>query len=95
MCSRKIDQSHSRHVDPNPSSYERLFTEGVSSYRLQATGYRLPPSAYRLIYNSRVIALAQTAMTVATWLFIVGILGSLIVVVISFVEDLTQLFSKD
>lgn len=67
----------------------------MSSYRPPATGYRLPTAGCRLIYNSRVIALAQTAMTVATWLFIVGILGSLIVVVISFVEDLTQLLGKD
>lgn len=41
------------------------------------------------------IALAHTAMTVATWLFIVGILGSLIVVIISFAEDLTQLLGND
>lgn len=34
-------------------------------------------------------------MTVATWLFIVGILGSLIVVIISFAEDLTQLLGND
>lgn len=48
-----------------------------------------------LIYNATVIALAHTAMTFATWLFIVGMIGSLIVVVISFVEDLTQLLGKD
>ena len=83
-----IDQSHSRDADPNSSPYERLFTERVSSYRPPAT-------RYRLVYNSPVIALAQTAMTVATWMFIVGFLGSLIVVVISFVEDLSQLISKD
>jgi hypothetical protein len=42
-----------------------------------------------------VIALAKTAMSIATWLFFVGIIGSLIVVVISFIEDLTQLGGKD
>lgn len=47
------------------------------------------------VYNTRVIALAQTAMSVATWLFIVGICGSLIVILISFFEDLTELFGKE
>ncbi|HKR28394.1 MAG TPA: hypothetical protein VJS11_13115 [Acidobacteriaceae bacterium] len=41
------------------------------------------------------IALAKAAMNVATWLFIVGILGSFIVVLISFFEDLTELTGKD
>ncbi|HEV2277865.1 MAG TPA: hypothetical protein VGS02_06805 [Acidobacteriaceae bacterium] len=59
------------------------------------SSYRPPATGYPLVYNSPVIALAHTAMTVATWLFFVGILGSLIVVVISFVEDLSQLFGKD
>lgn len=41
------------------------------------------------------IALAKTAMSIATWLFFIGIIGSLVVVLISFVEDLTQLGGKD
>jgi O-antigen/teichoic acid export membrane protein len=42
-----------------------------------------------------VIALAKTAMSIATWLFFIGFVGSLIVVVISFIEDLSQLGGKD
>ncbi len=34
-------------------------------------------------------------MTVATWLFLVGGAGSLIVILISFFEDLTELFGAD
>ena len=34
-------------------------------------------------------------MALACWLFCIGFVGSLIVVLISFVEDLTQLTSKD
>ncbi len=34
-------------------------------------------------------------MQVLTWMFLVGMAGSLLVVVISFFEDLTQLVSKD
>lgn len=48
-----------------------------------------------LVYNALVIALAKAAMTVATWLFIVGICGSLIVILISFFEDLTELLGKE
>lgn len=41
------------------------------------------------------LALAHAAMTLLTWLFFVGSVGSLIVIVISFFEDLTELFGKD
>lgn len=34
-------------------------------------------------------------MTVMTWLFLVGVAGSLLVIVISFVEDLNELVGKD
>jgi hypothetical protein len=42
-----------------------------------------------------VIALAHGAMMTMSWLFFVGVAGSLIVILISFVEDLTELFEKD
>lgn len=34
-------------------------------------------------------------MTVMTWFFFIGIAGSLVVIVISFVEDLTQISGKE
>ncbi len=34
-------------------------------------------------------------MTVATWLFFIGIGGSLLVIIISFAEDLHELIGKD
>jgi len=42
-----------------------------------------------------VIALAHAVMTLLTWLFFIGAAGSLIVILISFFEDLTELFGKD
>jgi hypothetical protein len=42
-----------------------------------------------------VIALAHTGMTVLTWLFFLGAAGSLLVILISFFEDLTELFGKE
>jgi uncharacterized YccA/Bax inhibitor family protein len=42
-----------------------------------------------------VIGLALTAMSIATWLFFVGVCGSLIVVLISFFEDLRELVGKE
>jgi len=57
----------------------------------------LRPSAATcpLVYNALVIGLALTAMSIATWLFFVGVCGSLIVVLISFFEDLTELVGKE
>jgi len=34
-------------------------------------------------------------MMTMSWLFFVGVAGSLIVILISFVEDLTELFGED
>lgn len=48
-----------------------------------------------MIYNAVVIALAQAAMSVATWLFIIGVIGSLFVILISFFEDLAEIFGHD
>jgi hypothetical protein len=42
-----------------------------------------------------VIALAHAAMMLLTWLFLLGAAGSLVVILISFFEDLTELFGKD
>jgi hypothetical protein len=42
-----------------------------------------------------VIALAQAAMTTLTWLFLIGFAGSLVVILISFFEDLIELVGKD
>lgn len=41
------------------------------------------------------LALAHAAMTVATWLFLIGVAGSLVVILISFFEDLNELIGKD
>jgi hypothetical protein len=42
-----------------------------------------------------VIALAHAGMMLLTWLFFLGGAGSLLVIFISFFEDLTELFGKD
>jgi O-antigen/teichoic acid export membrane protein len=42
-----------------------------------------------------VLAFAHAAMHLATWLFFIGIVGSLLVIVISFAEDLHELLGKD
>jgi hypothetical protein len=42
-----------------------------------------------------VIAIAHAAMMTLTWLFFVGVAGSLIVILISFFEDLSVLVGKD
>jgi hypothetical protein len=42
-----------------------------------------------------VLALAHAVMTILTWLFFVGAAGSLVVIVLSFFEDLTELFGKE
>jgi hypothetical protein len=52
-----------------------------------------PPSS--LIYNASVIPLARACMAAMIWLFLVGSAGSLLVVIISFVEDLVELVGKD
>ena len=48
-----------------------------------------------LFYNLSVLALAHIAMATATWLFFIGSIGSLIVIFISFAEDLHELLGKD
>jgi hypothetical protein len=42
-----------------------------------------------------VLALALAAMNVLTWLFLIGFAGSLLVILISFFEDLNELVGKD
>jgi hypothetical protein len=41
------------------------------------------------------MALALTGMKVLTWLFLIGIAGSLLVIIISFFEDLAELTGKE
>ena len=48
-----------------------------------------------LIYNASVIALARACMTGMVWLFFIGIAGSLLVIIISFFEDLNELVGKE
>jgi len=48
-------------------------------------------AGHGLIYNAGVIALAHAGMTVLTWVFLVGLAGSLLVILISFFEDLNEL----
>ena len=38
---------------------------------------------------------AYKLMSLATWLFFIGIAGSLLVIIISFAEDLHELLGKD
>jgi hypothetical protein len=42
-----------------------------------------------------VIAIGYAAMQVLTWLFLVGSAGSMLVILISFFEDLAELTGKD
>jgi hypothetical protein len=46
------------------------------------------------VYNGCVIGLAQLGMHLLTFLFFVGLAGSSIVVVLSFIEDLTELLEE-
>lgn len=48
-----------------------------------------------LIYNFPVIALARAVMSAMVWLFFIGVAGSLIVILISFFEDLNELVGKE
>ncbi|MFP5229740.1 MAG: hypothetical protein ACLGXA_19175 [Acidobacteriota bacterium] len=41
------------------------------------------------------IALAHAGMTLLTWLFLIGSAGSLLVIFISFFEDLFELIGKE
>jgi hypothetical protein len=42
-----------------------------------------------------VIAIGHAAMMALTWMFLVGCAGSLLVILISFVEDFSELVGKD
>jgi len=42
-----------------------------------------------------VIALAHAAMMALTWMFLIGLSGSLLVILISFFEDLSELVGKE
>lgn len=48
-----------------------------------------------LIYNAPVLAFAHACMTGMIWLFFVGVAGSLLVIIISFFEDLNELVGKE
>lgn len=54
-----------------------------------------PFASCPLIYNFPVIAFARAVMTVMTWLFFIGVIGSLLVILISFFEDLNELVGKE
>ncbi|MFY9747639.1 MAG: hypothetical protein WA891_01500 [Acidobacteriaceae bacterium] len=41
------------------------------------------------------LAFAHAVMSVLTWIFFVGIAGSLLVILISFFEDLNELVGKE
>jgi hypothetical protein len=42
-----------------------------------------------------VLALAHGTLIVLAWLFFIGVAGSLVVILISFFEDLTELLGED
>jgi hypothetical protein len=42
-----------------------------------------------------VIAIAHAGMSLLTWLFFIGAAGSLVVILLSFFEDLTELIGKE
>lgn len=48
-----------------------------------------------LFYNLLVIAFARAVMSVMIWLFFIGVAGSLLVILISFFEDLNELLGKE
>lgn len=54
-----------------------------------------PNPPHPLRYNFHVIPFARAVMSVMVWLFFIGVAGSLLVIVISFVEDLTELLGKE
>lgn len=69
------------------SPLPRPFSESLTSQ--QATA----PLIVR-VYNNSVLAFAQFAMHVLVFLFFLGLAGSSVVVVISFVEDLNELLGE-
>ena len=48
-----------------------------------------------LLYNPLVIALLQFAMHLVTILFFIGLAGSAVVVILSFIEDLGELLGEE
>ena len=72
--------------------FPRAFSESLSSQR-SLHGDRGVASGDK-VYNGCVIALAQLGMHFLTFLFFVGLAGSSIVVVLSFIEDLTELLEE-
>jgi hypothetical protein len=46
------------------------------------------------VYNCVVIALAQIGMHILTFMFLLGLVGASVVVVLSFIEDLTELLGE-
>jgi hypothetical protein len=53
------------------------------------------PGPSELRYNPRVAAILLFAIHLLTVLFFIGLVGSAAVVIISFVEDLGELFGKE
>lgn len=58
-------------------------------------GYRLIPSLPAVSGYNHCMAIAILGMHVLEVMFFVGLAGSSIVVIISFVEDAVELFGKD
>lgn len=100
------DSLHFSHAGPLPSTaYRRPATGRQPLHPNRLIPHRFWPLApgnwqltiplHPLVYNSVVLSLAHAAMSVATWIFFIGIAGSLAVIIISFAEDLHELFGKD
>lgn len=60
---------------------------------VQLTGFSLTGLA--LLYNFFVTAVLHVVLNVFTWLFLLGSVGSLLVILISFFEDLNELIGKE
>ena len=77
---------------PNALSYEARASLPRASAALQ-----VPAAALRVPKHATIMPMpvAVFAIRLLTWMFLVGLVGSTVVVLISFVEDGKELFGKD
>jgi hypothetical protein len=53
------------------------------------------PRPLRTVYNRKMDALMQVLGPVLEWMFFIGMAGSALVIVISFIEDFNTIFEED
>lgn len=91
---------HPAFVIAHDEAAERLASLQDMDVRAEPTSYHAgiafhAPPVRSLIYNALVIAFARAIMSILTWLFFAGVAGSLLVILISFFEDLNELLGKE